>query len=330
MHTQGRSIVLFSPRGGAGTTTIAIAIATWLAALAPGRSNVALLDFDVPFGNAAGSMGLTPAATLGHADPQLSESSLRSLFIPSSSGVNVLACPLDPMVAEGIGAAECTAALRCATGLHDVSVVDIGSSLSEAGMGAIETADAILIVTTGDPHGLHSTAACLHTLTLLGVPTNRVLMVLNRMGAPHQLDAEAISRALGDPPVRSVPQTDDLAIATRRGRLLCRDWPDHPWSMAVGHIAELCLAATGAHAAPAFAGTSAPAFAGTGAGVGTGAGAGVGTGTGAGIGAGVGSQFPSPPTPLLEPSGRRWAWRRKRNAKPIGPPSALIGGSTIG
>ncbi len=298
----GRSIVLFSPRGGTGTTTIAVAVATWLAAFAPGRSTVALLDFTFPFGNAAASMGLTPVASLGDADPQLTEASMRSLFTPSQLGVNVLACPLDPMIAEGIGADECSTALRYATGVHDFTVVDIGSSLSEAGLDAIEAADAVLIVTTGDPHGLYSTAASLHTLTLLGVSAHRVMVVANRLGEPHRLDRDAISTALGHPSLRCVPETDDLALAASKGKLLVRDWPDHPWSMAVGHIAELCLAATAAPAEPS------PVA----------------------IPAGHGLEPTIYPVAAPQSTGSRWSWRRKRSTGPIGPPSALIGGSSIG
>ena len=69
-----RSIIAcFSPKGGVGTTMIAVSVATSLAAQAPGK--VLIFDFDLQFGQVATHLNLKPQLTL--ADLAHDEQSLR-------------------------------------------------------------------------------------------------------------------------------------------------------------------------------------------------------------------------------------------------------------
>ncbi|MCB9412258.1 MAG: hypothetical protein H6525_05360 [Actinobacteria bacterium] len=241
MSHGGRSVVVFSPRGGTGTTTLAIALATWLAGLRPGHNSVALLDFHLPFGNLAAMLGLAPAFTLGGADQHWTPADIGRVFTPTSLGCNVVASPNDPLVAESVTVLECASALAFASAHHDLMVVDIGSNLNEATLLALESATALVMVVNGDPQALPAAAAARATLGLLGIPVDDIVLVANRVGSVHQLDSGTIGRALGHRAIYEVPDSPDVALAVKKGRSLMRDWPDHPWSVAVGRIGELCL-----------------------------------------------------------------------------------------
>src|SRR4029077_3692132 len=60
--TQRRIIAVYSPKGGVGTTTVAVNVATWLAGQRPGA--VAILDLDFQFGQVATHLNLETRTTM--------------------------------------------------------------------------------------------------------------------------------------------------------------------------------------------------------------------------------------------------------------------------
>ncbi len=97
-----RMVVCFSPKGGVGTTTIAVNIAVTAAARRP--EQVVLIDLDLQFGGAATHLDLTPKQTLAEVtrepaalrEPEL----LRSYATHHSSGLHVLPAPATPEMAD--------------------------------------------------------------------------------------------------------------------------------------------------------------------------------------------------------------------------------------
>ncbi len=68
-----RIIAVYSPKGGVGTTTVAVNIATWLASQLPGA--VAILDLDFQFGQVATHLNMETRTTM--ADLVRDEATLR-------------------------------------------------------------------------------------------------------------------------------------------------------------------------------------------------------------------------------------------------------------
>src|SRR3989304_2804365 len=95
---QQRLIAVFSPKGGVGTTTIAVNLAVALATRAPDR--VAIIDLDLQFGQVSTHLNIPPRLTI--ADMARDDVSLRApgVFQPylarHSSGLAVRSAPPTP------------------------------------------------------------------------------------------------------------------------------------------------------------------------------------------------------------------------------------------
>lgn len=233
-----RSVVVFSPRGGAGTTTVAIAVAMRCASGPPDPRAVALLDFHLPFGNLVSTLGLAAPTSLADVGTLEGADSLAGLFTPTPFGIDVMASPVDPLVAEGVSEDECARALGFAKATHALTVVDAGTSLSEANVTAIDSADSLLMVVNDDEHHLQAATIALQTLQLLGIDTRRLALVVNRRADLNSSRLAELKGQIGHSAIYALPAAAELALAARRGRHLVRDWPDHPWSLAVGRIAD--------------------------------------------------------------------------------------------
>ena len=102
LHRARRTVAVYSPKGGVGTTTIATNIAIAAAAHRPDR--VVLVDFALQFGGVATLLNLDPKQTI--ADVVRDEASLRepellrTYAMRHDSGLHVLAAPAAPEAAE--------------------------------------------------------------------------------------------------------------------------------------------------------------------------------------------------------------------------------------
>ena len=106
--------MFFSPKGGVGTTTLAVNTAVLLAGGAGAKSRapaqptngvlpssrVLLIDLDLQFGQVATHLNLMPRydlAGLASDDPSLADPDLARTYLTThSSGLNVLAAPARP------------------------------------------------------------------------------------------------------------------------------------------------------------------------------------------------------------------------------------------
>lgn len=89
---HGKLIVVVSPKGGSGKTTVAVNVATAIAQVAPNRT--LLIDFDCQFGDVATTLGMSPERTLTDLGnlPQLDATSVK-LFMTRDSTGSLLVLP---------------------------------------------------------------------------------------------------------------------------------------------------------------------------------------------------------------------------------------------
>ncbi len=229
---------------------MAIAVAMRCASGLHDPRSVALLDFHLPFGNLVAMLGLAAPTSLADVGTLEGADSLMGLFTPTPFGVNVIASPVDPLVAEGISEDECATALGCAKATHALTVVDAGTSLSEANVAAIDSADSLLMVVNDDEHHLQAATIALRTLQLLGIDTHRLVLIVNRRAVLNPSALAELTGQVGHPAICALPEAAELALAARRGRHLVRDWPDHPWSLAVSQIADALVLESSPPSAP--------------------------------------------------------------------------------
>lgn len=191
-------IACVSPKGGVGTTMIAVNIASVLAARAPGE--VAILDLDVDFGQVATHLNVKPRLTLadlagdegGMTEPDL----LRSYAERAEPGLEVIAAPANPelgniVTADGLEKIMTTAAIAYRT-----LVVDVGSSIDERTLAVLARADAVVVPLAPEIGALKAFHGFLEFVAEEGAVPAKSTFVLNHLFARDMLSMRQIESSI--------------------------------------------------------------------------------------------------------------------------------------
>ena len=208
--SNGRVITVFSPKGGSGKTTIAVNLAI---ALASAGKRTLLLDLDLQFGDAGIMLGLATDKTLydlvGTAG-LLDSDKLLGFTTTHQSGLALLAAPARPEEGERVSEAGVTRLLDAARQTFEVVVVDTAPLFDAPMLTALEASDELLLVSGHDLPTLKNIRMGLQTLELLQFPSERVSIVLNRVGAKAGIRPSEAASALGREARFQLP--DDAAV----------------------------------------------------------------------------------------------------------------------
>ena len=194
-----RSVVVYSPKGGVGTTTIATNVAVAAAAKRPDR--VVLIDLALQFGGVATHLNLRPRQTLADIvrddsamrEPEL----LRGYTVRHDSGLHVLAAPAAPQSAETISAVHVGRILATALEGYDLLVVDAGSALDERVLTVLEAADTVILPVSAEIAALKAMHALLEYLSGTRSVALKSMFVLNNPFAREILKLRDVESALG-------------------------------------------------------------------------------------------------------------------------------------
>jgi pilus assembly protein CpaE len=194
-----RSVAVYSPKGGVGTTTIATNVAVAAAQRNPDR--VILVDLDLQFGGVATHLYLEPKLTIADAvrdeaamrEPDL----LRTYTVRHDSGLHVLAAPISPEASELVTPDHISHILGTLLEGYDAVVVDAGSILDEGVLRIFEMAETILLPVNPEMSTLKAMHGLLDYLNETGSIGGKSTFVLNNMFAREILKPRDIESALG-------------------------------------------------------------------------------------------------------------------------------------
>jgi pilus assembly protein CpaE len=194
-----RLIVCFSPKGGVGTTMVAVNIATIAAQLHPGRT--LLVDLHLPFGQVATHLNLAihhSLVDLVRDEEALRDADLMRTYVTShDSGLQVLTAPGSPELAQLVTAKHVERLLSTAAGAFEVVVVDAGSTLDERTLTVFEQADCIVLPLIGEMGSLKALRSMLEYLNELTSAADKALFILNNVFSHDHLPRTSIQNALG-------------------------------------------------------------------------------------------------------------------------------------
>ena len=194
-----RSAAVFSPKGGAGTTTIATNIAVLHARPRPDR--VAILDLRLQFGQVATLLNLDVRQTL--ADLVRDEAAmregevLRSYTHRHESGLHVVAAPSTPLAAGGADTAQTGLIVETALTTFDSVVVDAGSVLDERTMAIFQRVDTIVLVVCPEISALKAVRSFVDSVAEAEGIAPKVTLVLNNVFGREILRLRDVESALG-------------------------------------------------------------------------------------------------------------------------------------
>jgi pilus assembly protein CpaE len=209
-------VAVFSPKGGAGRTTIATNLALALHGETGGR--VCLIDANLQFGDVGVLLNLNPknrsmldAVEGGEPDGDI----LESVIINHSTGIRVLLAPPTPEGADLVTPAYLRKMIDHAKATHDWVVVDLPAALNDHSLAVMDAADQIIVLSALEITTIKNVRLFLEVADQLEYDRSKVRLVINRADASQGIriaDVEASVRRSIDGTVVSDGRLAVLAV----------------------------------------------------------------------------------------------------------------------
>jgi len=238
----GRIVTFFSPKGGVGTTTLAVNSAVLLAggpnAMEGHAARVLLIDLDLQFGQVATHLNLSPRydiADLCSDEQALADPALAATFLSEhASGVSVLAGPANPEADFRVTVDQLEKALRILRPGFDHVLVDCGSRLDPRTLWMLEQADTHVFVIFPEIAALRATTLMLGFLAETATLRATTHFVVNHIFPKELLKTRDVENLLRAKPVTEIPYTEvDMIRAVNEGVPVVFSRPSSPASQAI-------------------------------------------------------------------------------------------------
>lgn len=179
----GHVIVVYSPVGGVGKTTIATSIAS---GLMKEDVKVLLIDADLQFADVGTFLNLTPQSTITEVAEDVNDLDIElfeNVVATHDSGLKVLTGPARPEFADALWERPETIStiIQKVRGSYDFVVVDTGSRLDSTLSNILENATRVLLVGTPTLVCAKNMRFVLDLFDQAGFPQDRTVIVLNKI-----------------------------------------------------------------------------------------------------------------------------------------------------
>ncbi len=240
-------ITFFSPKGGVGTTTLAVNTGLLLAGGVSGpqaaKARVLLVDLDLQFGQVATHLNLTPrfdVAGLCGDEPALGDAEVAASYLtPHASGVQVLAAPSHPDAEFRVEVEQLDRAISLLRPRFDYVVVDCGSRLEPRTLWMLEQASTHAFVIFPEIAALRAMSLLLGFLAETTTLRARTHFVVNHIFPKELLKTRDIENLLRSRPSAEIPYTEvEMIRAVNEGVPVVSSRPGSPVAQAMHHLAQ--------------------------------------------------------------------------------------------
>jgi pilus assembly protein CpaE len=236
----GKRIVVLGPKGGVGTTTVAVNLG--LALTAQRQSTVALFDADFLTGDTTVHLDLTPQRTVLDLVPHFDALDARlisQVMTKHRGGLEVLARPPNPEQAEVLTGEHVRTILASLAQMYDEVVIDAAPSYDNRMLAVLDLADLFVVLVTPHIGALRSARHFLHVAHSLGYPDDRMCFVLNKASHLAGLSLEDVASLLGSHAILQVPTGGpEVTQAVNEGRPLLMHQPKSSVARALQAVAD--------------------------------------------------------------------------------------------
>jgi len=238
---RGKVITIFSSKGGTGKTFLSCNVATAIAAKS--QLHTALVDLDMKVGDVFSYFGQEPTrpgddlALLGDKSTRDELTELGSKVEDHLYAFGSLPDPAaEPMPGERAGKV-----LRALRGAFPYTIVDASAEYSDQTVAAFDVSDEIWLVTSLDVVGVRHLLIALETLMSLGVPRERMRILLNRSDSKVGLDLADVERILKVKIDSRIPSSELVPKSLNKGRPVYLHDPKSEVAAAIGRLADHVL-----------------------------------------------------------------------------------------
>lgn len=236
-------ISVFSTKGGVGKSTLATNIATALSQRTEER--VALIDFDLQFGDVSVMLNLYPERTVMELvkDIQsLDRELMEDYLMLHESGLRVLPAPSKPEYAEFVTGGNVQRILRTLKETYKYIIVDMAPAFHDVNLSTLDLADSILLVTTLDLPTIKNVKSGLLVMKTLNYREDKIKLVLNRYHRNFGISVSDLEKTAEKKITHIVPEDSRTVIdAVNRGKPFVLNSPNSSVSKSIYNITDAIL-----------------------------------------------------------------------------------------
>jgi pilus assembly protein CpaE len=202
----GKIVVVYSPKGGTGKTTIATNLAV---ALHSEEAKAILVDANVQFGDVAVFLNEQVKNSLLDLTPRVDE--LDHEFVEevivkhNATGLRILAAPPKPELADQVQGEQFGKLMEYLRQVYAYIIIDTASYLTEVVQSALDVSDLIVLLTTQDIPSIKSANSFLLLADTSGIKRERILFVMNRFDKRISITPERVGESLRQEILVTVP-----------------------------------------------------------------------------------------------------------------------------
>jgi len=174
-------VVVYSPQGGAGKTTLATNVA---ASLMREGTRVLLIDCDFQFGDVGVFLNLKPQATIVElikSVDDLDTDLVENVLVTHDSGLRVLLAPVRPEEADLVPSEKVPQLVDKLRGMFDFIVIDMPTRLDDLALALFDLAERILLIINPTLPCVKNTLAVMALMGTLEYPEEKIQFAINRV-----------------------------------------------------------------------------------------------------------------------------------------------------
>ena len=237
---KGKVIMVYSPKGGAGCTTVAVNLAL---ALHNEETEAAIVDANLQFGDVAvflNEQGKNSILDLTPRAEELDVDIVNEVMIKNTaSGLHILSAPPKPEFAEKVKADQVGKLLEFLKTMYAYIVVDTSSYVNDVTLAVLDMCDAVVLLTTQDIPSIKNNRLFLDLMLTLGISQEKVIFAMNRYDKRIAITPERIGENLKLQLVAVIPLDERVVIpSVNRGVPFVLDNKTQPAAKGIFSLAE--------------------------------------------------------------------------------------------
>ena len=236
---KGHVLAVYSPKGGAGCTTLAVNVAV---SLAEAGHQTLLVDGSLQFGDVGIMLNLKPVTSIVDLIERIDELDydlISSVTVSHESGLNVLLAPPRPEMAELVNETHLRTLLKTLRKFYDFILVDTATSLNDVNLSLLDSSDRILLITQQNLPSLKNVSRFFDLADDLEYETDKVMLVVNHGSNKLNISVKDIADTLKFPVVSVVPEDEFAYSAADQGKaLVSENWSRRPASRAIAQLSR--------------------------------------------------------------------------------------------